>query len=167
MVVHYSRRLSPCQEQNQEFVCLISSSDGALLPGWTWLADSLRRFLPNHNRVLFNPSATCDDSPLSARGNLQVATICDLCLPAQARISELYRWGILKTLPLSRGKWASSLRQSETRSTSSLHLETWSSSSQLSLIIRIRIFLNARRSWREIRSSSRPQDAPNDHYICA
>jgi hypothetical protein len=38
---------------------------------------------------LFNPSATCDDSPLSARGNLQVATICDLCLPAQARISEL------------------------------------------------------------------------------
>ena len=91
MLVHYSRRLSPCQEQNQEFVCLISSSDGALLPGWTWLADSLRRFLPNHNRVLFNPSATCDDSPLSARGNLQVATICDLCLPAQARISELYR----------------------------------------------------------------------------
>src|SRR2546429_1248535 len=24
MVVHYSRRLSPCQEQNQEFVCLRS-----------------------------------------------------------------------------------------------------------------------------------------------
>ncbi len=37
-------------------------------------------------------------------------------------------------------------------------------SEPLSLIIRIRIFLNARRSWREIRSSSRPQDAPNDHF---
>src|SRR5438876_10248667 len=63
MVVHYSRRLSPCQEQNQEFVCLISSSDGALLPGWTWVADSLRRFLPNHNRVLFNPSAILRSQP--------------------------------------------------------------------------------------------------------